>query len=134
MAQKFYLTPQQVEFYKTNGYLLDLPIVFNEHEVAKHNEGLKELQKLLLPGEDSKEIREWHEESLWLWQICTNPTILDAVEGLCYCNIGEILHDKVYKLISGILGPNFFLWASNFFIKAPRTKDTVGWHQDVSTP
>ncbi len=81
MSEKFHLTPQQIEFYKTNGYLLDLPIIFNEKEVARHNEGLKELQKLLKPGEDSKEIREWHEESKWLFEICTHPKILDAVEG-----------------------------------------------------
>ena len=29
-----------------------------------------------------------------------------------------------------MLGPDFFLWASNFFIKDPRSTSTVGWHQD----
>jgi len=42
---------------------------------------------------------------------CVNPRILDLVEG--------------------ILGPNFFMWASSFFIKEPFSTATVGWHQDA---
>jgi ectoine hydroxylase-related dioxygenase (phytanoyl-CoA dioxygenase family) len=66
---------------------------------------------LLRPGESSKEIREWHESSRFLFDICMNRVILDYAEDL--------------------LGPDFYLWGSNFFIKEPHTASTVGWHQDA---
>ena len=109
--QKRSLTRDQVKFYEENGYLIGLPPVFNPGEVTKLDDGLTELLKLLHPGEDSKEIREWHETSRFLYDICMNENILDYVESL--------------------LGPDFFMWGSNFFIKEPHTGSTVGWHQDA---
>ena len=105
------LTEQQKEFYKRNGYMIGIPPVFNAGQVKELNAGLNELLKLLRPGEDAKEIREWHESSRFLYDICTNETILDYVED--------------------ILGPDFYLWGSNFFIKPPHSSSTVGWHQDT---
>jgi ectoine hydroxylase-related dioxygenase (phytanoyl-CoA dioxygenase family) len=80
-------------------------------KVQELNGGLNSLLSLLRPGEDAKDIREWHESSRFLYDICTNPTILDYVED--------------------ILGPDFYLWGSNFFIKPPHSSSTVGWHQDT---
>jgi non-haem Fe2+, alpha-ketoglutarate-dependent halogenase len=105
------LTPQQQNLYQTNGYIIGLPPVFNAMQVQELNDGLNSLLKLLRPGEDAKDIREWHESSRFLYDICTNETILDYVED--------------------ILGPDFFLWGSNFFIKPPHSSSTVGWHQDT---
>ncbi len=105
------LTDQQKEFYRRNGYMIGLPPVFDSGQVRQLNAGLDELLKLLHPGEDAKEIREWHESSRFLYDICMNETILDYVED--------------------ILGPNFYLWGSNFFIKPPHSDSTVGWHQDT---
>ncbi len=105
------LSTNQQEFFRANGYLIDLPAVCTAPEISAFNLDLVELQKLLKPGETSKDIREWHEQSRWLYDICQNPRILDLVEG--------------------ILGPAFYLWASNFFIKEPHCAQTVGWHQDA---
>jgi ectoine hydroxylase-related dioxygenase (phytanoyl-CoA dioxygenase family) len=105
------LTEQQRKFYEEKGYLIGLPPVFDAGQVKDLNEGLTELMKLLHPGEDAKDIREWHESSRFLYDICMNGTILDYVED--------------------ILGPDFYLWGSNFFIKPPRSSSTVGWHQDT---
>jgi non-haem Fe2+, alpha-ketoglutarate-dependent halogenase len=105
------LTESQKQFYHDNGYMIGLPTVFTPEQVKQLNLGLDELLKLLRPGEDAKEIREWHESSKFLYDICTNSTILDYVED--------------------ILGPDFYLWGSNFFIKPPRSNSTVGWHQDT---
>ena len=105
------LSDQQRAFYHENGYLIGLPPVFDAAQVKGLNEGLNELLKLLRPGEDAKDIREWHETSRFLYDICTNSMILDFVED--------------------ILGPDFYLWGSNFFIKPPRSASTVGWHQDT---
>ena len=105
------LSASQKEFFKSQGYLHGLPPAFTSTEVDTLNRGLQELLKLLRPGETSKEIREWHESSRFLYDICMNDTILDYVEDL--------------------LGPDFYLWGSNFFIKSPRSLSTVGWHQDA---
>lgn len=104
------LTDQQKKFYEENGYITGLPPVLDPEQVQELNLGLNELMKLLRPGEDSKEIREWHETSRLLYDICMNATALDYIED--------------------ILGPDFYLWGSNFFIKQPHSKAIVGWHQD----
>jgi len=105
------LTEEQKQSYAKNGYLIDLPPAFNEAEMAVLNEELKELEKLLEPGEKLLHTREWHRESKWLYDICANPQILQYVEG--------------------ILGPNFYMWGSQFFAKEPRSKESVAWHQDA---
>lgn len=92
------LTPDQQVFYQDNGYLVDLPAIYTPAEMAEHNRNLKELMALLRPDEAAKDIREWHEASRWLYDICMDPRILDLVEG--------------------ILGPDFYMWASNFFLKS----------------
>jgi non-heme Fe2+,alpha-ketoglutarate-dependent halogenase len=105
------LSENQKKFYDEKGYLIGLPPVFDASQVKDLNTGLNELLKLLRPGEDAKDIREWHETSRFLYDICMNDTILDYVED--------------------ILGPDFYLWGSNFFIKPPKSASTVGWHQDT---
>src|ERR1035441_853541 len=105
------LTQAQKDFYHENGYLTGLPAIYTRDEMAQINGELPSLLKLLQPGESSKDIREWHETSTYLYDIVMNPRIHDRVEG--------------------ILGPNFFAWASSFFIKEPYSKATVGWHQDA---
>ncbi|MCE9616004.1 MAG: phytanoyl-CoA dioxygenase family protein [Lentisphaerae bacterium] len=105
------LTPEQVRAYREEGYLIGLPAVFDAAETRKLNADLGELMHLLEPGEGAKEIREWHEASRWLYDVCMHPQILNYVEDL--------------------IGPDFYLWASNFFIKEPQSRDIVGWHQDA---
>ncbi len=110
MSSSHVLSESQKQFYRDNGYLLGLPPIFTTAEMAGLNAELPNLLALLRPGESSKDIREWHEASTYLHEICLNPKILDLVEG--------------------VLGPDFYCWASNFFIKDPRSPSTVGWHQD----
>ena len=105
------LTEEQKVFYRDQGYLLDLPPIYSREEMAKMNAELPQLLALLRPGETAKVIREWHETSRFLYDIVMNP--------------------KIHDLVEGILGPNFFNWASSFFIKEPFSKSTVGWHQDA---
>ncbi|MBB6670775.1 phytanoyl-CoA dioxygenase family protein [Cohnella nanjingensis] len=105
------LTEEQKSSYHENGYVIGLAPVFSEPEVEQLNANLKQLAQLLEPGEKMSAIREWHMSSKWLYDVCTNPKILDYVEG--------------------ILGPNFYMWGSQFFAKAPGSKDTVAWHQDA---
>lgn len=104
------LAPTQVEAFRADGVIAGLP-VFSESELESLNRGLERTLSLLELGETTKEIREWHEASRFLLDICLNPRILDYVEDL--------------------IGPNFFMWASNFFIKQPHTTESVTWHQDA---
>lgn len=111
MTSNWHLSDAQKEFYAKNGYLLGLPRVYSSDEMQALNSELPKLLALLKPGETAKDIREWHETSKYLYDIVMNPRIHDLVEG--------------------ILGPNFYCWASSFFIKEPFSKATVGWHQDA---
>lgn len=105
------LTPEQVSHYREQGYIIGLPRVFEPQELPGLRAGYDALVKLLKPEEDTRDIREWHEHSRWLYDLCVDPRILDLVEG--------------------ILGPDIFFWGSNFFAKPPRSTATVGWHQDA---
>lgn len=107
----YQLSDEQKAFYREQGYLLGLPPIYSREEMDALNAELPNLLALLEEGETTKDIREWHETSTYLYDICMNPRILDLVEG--------------------VLGPNFYCWASNFFIKDPRSTSTVGWHQDA---
>jgi len=37
----------------------------------------------------------------------------------------------ILDYVEDILGPDFYLWGSNFFIKPPHSSSTVAWHQDT---
>jgi ectoine hydroxylase-related dioxygenase (phytanoyl-CoA dioxygenase family) len=111
MSQNHRLTPQQRQAYLDRGYLLGLPPIYTREEMARINAELPNLLALLRPGETTNEMREWHHTSTYLFEIAMNPKILDLVED--------------------ILGPNFYIWGSHFFIKEPHSLTTVPWHQDA---
>ena len=92
------LTEARLRFFKENGYLIGLPPIYSPAEVAELNAGYQELLKYLRPGEDEKEIREWHESSRFLYDICVQPQIFDYVEDL--------------------LRANYYLWASELFCQS----------------
>jgi non-haem Fe2+, alpha-ketoglutarate-dependent halogenase len=48
----------------------------------------------------------------WVDEIVRQPKVLDAVEA--------------------IIGPNILVWGTSFFIKEPRNKSFVSWHQDLT--
>ncbi len=105
------LNQEQIAFFHENGYLIGLPPVYSPQEMERINQELPSLLALLEPGETAKDIREWHETSTYLYEIVMNP--------------------KIHDLVESILGANFYIWASSFFIKDPFSVSTVGWHQDA---
>jgi ectoine hydroxylase-related dioxygenase (phytanoyl-CoA dioxygenase family) len=111
MPNIYRLSEPQKAFYHQNGYLIGLPPIYTPEEMRRLNAELPGLLKLLEPGETAKDIREWHETSAYLYDIVMNP--------------------KIHDLVEGILGANFYVWASSFFIKEPFSKAVVGWHQDA---
>lgn len=74
------LTPDQQVFCQDNGYLVDLPAIYTPTKMAKRNRNLKDLMALFRPDETAKDIKEWHEASRWLYDICMNPRILNLVK------------------------------------------------------
>lgn len=61
------LSEEHKKFYAENGYLLGLPAIYGPAEVERRNREYQESLKLWRPGEDEKEIREWHESSRYLY-------------------------------------------------------------------
>ena len=39
-------------------------------------------------------------------------------------------HSLLLEVVEQVLGPDILLWSTDFFIKAPRSKGFVSWHQD----
>lgn len=106
------LTQEQIRFYNKNGYLKGIRI-YGEQEVLAHRAYFdRALERVLDTGKDSYSIRRWQTRSRMVWDIVTNPQILDYVEDL--------------------LGPNILAWGTHFFCKLPGDGKTVSWHQDAS--
>lgn len=40
-------------------------------------------------------------------------------------------HPRILDVVESIIGPDILIWGTTFFIKEPRTKGYVSWHQDL---
>lgn len=106
------LTPEQIRFYNENGYVMPIRI-FDDQEIAEHRRYFDRLlEKHTREGGDSYSLRRMQVYCQPLWDIITNPKILDCVED--------------------ILGPNIVAWGSQYFCKLPGDGKPVSWHQDAS--
>ncbi|WJH32805.1 phytanoyl-CoA dioxygenase family protein [Paenibacillus sp. CC-CFT747] len=105
------LTEEQIGFYRENGYLTGLPPVFTGDKLTELQQGYKRIAGLLQEDENPSDIMQWHRTSRWLYDVAVEPQLLDYVESL--------------------LGPNFYLWGSEFIVKAPHSPKIVPWHQDA---
>ena len=41
-------------------------------------------------------------------------------------------HPRVLDAVESIVGPDILVWGTSFFIKEPRNKSFVSWHQDLT--
>jgi non-heme Fe2+,alpha-ketoglutarate-dependent halogenase len=98
------------ELFHRQGYLSGLRL-FSPEQCPRLLELYWRLRSLLPPGMSTQKMDWWHGEDRELWEVCTNPRLLDAVEA--------------------ILGPDFYLWGSQFFSKEPGDGKTAPWHQDA---
>lgn len=103
------LAPEEISFYKDNGYLLtNRPLfaaekfdrLFNIFEEHLSNRGNLKPDELDVP----------HTKDTRLFEFLMSPEILDIVQGL--------------------IGPNIGLWSSHFICKEPRTGKKTPWHED----
>jgi hypothetical protein len=96
--------------FERDGYVKGLP-VFAAEAVPALQRGFAELAARLPPGLHVSRVNNWHKASRWFHDLCRTPAILDVVEDL--------------------LGPDFFQWGGQFFVKYPGDGTAVPWHQDA---
>ena len=110
------LSEQQRRQFERDGYLCPIRVL-DDREVERllnsymeYSAANKVRLDALPPNQKYQVLSETHFVLPWVYEIVTNPRVLDAVEGL--------------------LGPNLLAWNSNWFTKMPGEKSFVSWHQD----
>ena len=104
------LTPHEKRQFQDWGYVKDLP-AFDAAAVPALQKRYHELAALLPDDVDMNMVNNWHKANRWVHDLCRTPVLLDYVED--------------------IIGPNFFQWGGQFFIKNPGDESIVPWHQDA---
>src|SRR5437868_2648999 len=108
------LTPEQIEAFNRDGYLL--PFKIYDDEGARRNreyfDSLLAQLKSLNDGRDTYSINGYHTHCRGIYDMVMNRQILDLVEDL--------------------IGPDIICWGTHFFCKMPHDPKCVPWHQDAS--
>ena len=110
------LTPSQAAQYWEDGFLFPLDIL-SADEAAQVRSELEQIERdwmaadLPLPLNTYKRVNS-HLVMPLAARLAMDPRILDAVED--------------------VLGPDIMIWSAEFFIKEPRTVQSVGMHQDLT--
>ncbi len=108
------LTQQQIRFYNESGYVKPLDAC-TPAEAAKNrayfDDMLAKVQQAR-PDLDAYSINGFHPHCAGLYDIVTNPVILDYVQD--------------------IVGPDVIAWGTHFFCKLAHDPRKVAWHQDAS--
>jgi non-haem Fe2+, alpha-ketoglutarate-dependent halogenase len=106
------LTPEQLEYYRHNGFAYPFPALTPD-EIAECLAGVERLEAELgcaIADADVKWRSHGYAHSPWFDKLIRHPRILDAVED--------------------VIGPNILVWTATFFIKEPHSKTFAAWHQD----
>ena len=103
------LSAAQKAQFDRDGFIKNLP-VFAPDGVAQLQEMFDEWSGRLPEEIDINRVNMWHKASQSFARLCHTPAILDYVED--------------------IIGPNFFQWGGQFFVKYPHDGSEVPWHQD----
>jgi non-haem Fe2+, alpha-ketoglutarate-dependent halogenase len=106
------LTAEQIESYNTGGYIKPLDI-YAESEITDIRTYFDQLlENVIAAGGDSYSISTAHRKHAGVFDILTNP--------------------KIVEYVSDILGDDVIGWGSHFFCKMPGDGKAVAWHQDAS--
>lgn len=106
------LTSEQVAAFNQYGFVRPIRI-YDDAEIAAirgYFDAL--LERVIAAGGDSYSISSAHLKYAGVYDILTNPRIVDCV--------------------SDLLGENVVAWGSHFFCKMPHDGRAVAWHQDAS--
>jgi non-haem Fe2+, alpha-ketoglutarate-dependent halogenase len=106
------LTTAQVDNFNKNGYVAPLDVYSSNdiQDIRNYFDDL--LQRVVAAGGNSYSISSAHLRYGPVYDILTNPKIVDYV--------------------SDLLGQNVIAWGSHFFCKMPHDGKAVAWHQDAS--
>ncbi|WP_085904946.1 phytanoyl-CoA dioxygenase family protein [Kiloniella majae] len=110
------LTPEQINAYEEQGYLLPLDL-FSLQEAFDYRQEIENLETQYRNGVGEYPLNQFFRINgqiviPLLAQIAQTPKLLDAVED--------------------ILGPDLLVWSCELFIKEAGTEKTVSWHQDLT--
>ncbi len=106
------LSTEQIARYNSEGYLAPVRI-FSESEIESIRNYFDDLlAQVMRAGGDSYSISSAHLKYGPVYDILTNPRVVD--------------------LVADLLGENVIAWGSHFFCKMPRDGKAVAWHQDAS--
>ena len=104
------LGPDERKAYENRGILHGFPI-FETGEIERFNREYERLTQLLPPDKTVGEILNWHYYDRFLYELASDARILDYAEA--------------------IIGPDFYVWGTQFFSKPPHDDTPVHWHQDA---
>jgi non-heme Fe2+,alpha-ketoglutarate-dependent halogenase len=104
------LSREHVEQFHEVGYVKGIP-VFSGAELGRFLAEYDRLSGLIPPERTMSTVNWWHKRNRFLYDLCMDPRLLD--------------------LAGAIVGPDFFLWGSQFFAKDPGDGTVVPWHQDA---
>jgi ectoine hydroxylase-related dioxygenase (phytanoyl-CoA dioxygenase family) len=106
------LTRAQIQHYNEKGYIAPIDL-FDADEIAAIRAYFDELlPKAMAAGWNNYEITNWHKHCRGVWDIVTQPKLLDYIQDL--------------------LGQTIIIRHSHFFAKLPGDGKRVAWHQDAS--
>ena len=104
------LTQKEILKFEKDGYLTGLPL-FDNSVKSELDKFFILLSSRLDKNIDLNQTAQWQKASRLFYDLSTNPSILNYVEDL--------------------IGPDFFLWGGQFFLKEPKDGSVVPWHQDA---
>jgi hypothetical protein len=102
-------TPEQVQFYKDQGYL-KLGRIFTKSEMDALRDHVDAMIAALPEGKRPEEMDVPHFADPWLFRYLAHPRVLDVIEDF--------------------IGPNIVLWSSHFIAKPKGNGRAVPWHTD----
>ena len=106
------LSREQIRRYNEKGYVLPID-VFSDSEIASHRAYFDDLmERALKKGWTSYSIHRFHRTCGEIWDLVTEPRILDCLQDL--------------------LGEDLICWGTHYFAKMPGDGKRVSWHQDAS--
>ncbi len=106
------LDPTAVEAFNVRGIIG--PFTVHEADEVRCNRAAFDtmLATFRAEGKDSYAINGYHGSCATIWDMATNPRILDLVQDL--------------------IGPDIIAWGTHFFCKMPGDGKAVAWHQDAT--
>jgi len=111
LAKPRALTAEKVAQFDADGFLTPVASVLTPRQVKDARGALEAMEAAQNQSGNSLGING-HLLHKWQHDLATGPVILDIVQDL--------------------IGPNFFIWKSQFWIKEPSSKSYIGWHQDAA--